>query len=628
MGKSTKKSASKVKASAKNGHVGSDSEDESSGLEEAATAPKKPAIAAKNGHVAAVKRKDESSDDTDSSSEDETSSDEDVAAAKKAPVALTKKGPVAPAKKKDESTDDSDSSSEDETSSDEDVTAAKKAPATKKKSVVSTPKKDESSSDESDSEDETSSDDNAAKTKKAPAASTKNGPVAATGKKKDESSTDDSSDDDVAAKNNTAAVSKKKDESSEESESDNEGSGSDDDDDTDVKMTDVPTAKANAGKGGSPSEKTAPKAAPLKRATADKKQAKKESSSDDDSSEESDDEEPQSKKIKVPGTDVEMTDVKTGKGNAAKGGSPFEKTPKTPATPKEQTTGSKTLFVGNLSFSVEQADVENFFKSAGEVVDVRFAMDADNQFRGFGHVEFASAEAAEKALRELNGEDLLGRAVRLDLARERGSYTPYSGGKDTPSFQKEGELRGKRYLFVDLTNMMVKIRFRSSLEEHFGSCGEIARVSIPTDQDGGVKGMAYIEFKDSNAFNQALELNGSELGDGTLQVDEAKPRGDSAGGGRGGGGRSGGRGGGRDFGGRGGGRRGGGRGGGGRFGGGRGRGTPSRPSMAAAGTDLLSIYWYRKEDNIRRLSSGRRGTLASAGRLSVAKVLGLLFKLC
>lgn len=42
---------------------------------------------------------------------------------------------------------------------------------------------------------------------------------------------------------------------------------------------------------------------------------------------------------------------------------------------------------------------ENFFKPAGEIVDVRFATNqADNSFRGFGHVEFASAEEAEKVI--------------------------------------------------------------------------------------------------------------------------------------------------------------------------------------------------------------------------------------
>lgn len=39
---------------------------------------------------------------------------------------------------------------------------------------------------------------------------------------------------------------------------------------------------------------------------------------------------------------------------------------------------------------------ENFFKDAGEIVDVRFASDADGRFKGFGHVEFATVEAAQK----------------------------------------------------------------------------------------------------------------------------------------------------------------------------------------------------------------------------------------
>jgi hypothetical protein len=39
---------------------------------------------------------------------------------------------------------------------------------------------------------------------------------------------------------------------------------------------------------------------------------------------------------------------------------------------------------------------ENFFKEAGEVADVRFALDADQRFKGFGHVEFTTTEAAQK----------------------------------------------------------------------------------------------------------------------------------------------------------------------------------------------------------------------------------------
>ena len=58
--------------------------------------------------------------------------------------------------------------------------------------------------------------------------------------------------------------------------------------------------------------------------------------------------------------------------------------------------------------------MREFFKSAGEVVDVRFASDPDGRcrFRGYGHVEFETHEAAKKAL-ELNGQDLLKRDVGL-----------------------------------------------------------------------------------------------------------------------------------------------------------------------------------------------------------------------
>ncbi|KAL8544077.1 hypothetical protein ACS0TY_004567 [Phlomoides rotata] len=225
----------------------------------------------------------------------------------------------------------------------------------------------------------------------------------------------------------------------------------------------------------------------------------------------------------------------------------------------DKSAASKTLYVGNLPYSAEKSDVEEFFQSAGEIVEVRLAI-KDGKFRGFGHVEFATEAAAEKALAELNGRDLLDRAVRLEREKEGKS-------KDAPRGEKSQSLT----VFVrGFAKDKSEDQIRKSLEKHFGSCGEVTRVAIPKDPMGGVKGIAYLDFKDSDACASALELNGSELGSATLYVDQAKPRDDS------GGGRGGGRGG-RGRGGRGGGGRGGrGRGGrdnrGGRFGGGGGRG--------------------------------------------------------
>ncbi|KAJ6743994.1 hypothetical protein OIU79_030328, partial [Salix purpurea] len=155
------------------------------------------------------------------------------------------------------------------------------------------------------------------------------------------------------------------------------------------------------------------------------------------------------------------------------------------ATAQKESSSEETLFVGNLSFQVERADVENFFKEAGEVADVRFALDADQRFKGFGHVEFTTAEAAQKAL-NFNGKSLLGREVRLDLARERGersSNTPYS--KDNNSYQKGGGGQSQTIFVKGFDKFGGEDEIRSSLQEHFGSCGEIKRISIPTDYETG-----------------------------------------------------------------------------------------------------------------------------------------------
>lgn len=73
-----------------------------------------------------------------------------------------------------------------------------------------------------------------------------------------------------------------------------------------------------------------------------------------------------------------------------------------------------------------------FFKAAGPIADIRIAQDESGRSRGFGHVEFESADGAKKAL-EMNGQSVLDREIFCDLARERGAATPASGGKDWSS---------------------------------------------------------------------------------------------------------------------------------------------------------------------------------------------------
>ncbi|CAH1419728.1 unnamed protein product [Lactuca virosa] len=216
-------------------------------------------------------------------------------------------------------------------------------------------------------------------------------------------------------------------------------------------------------------------------------------------------------------------------------------------TTTSHVTGCKTLFLGNLSFSIEEDDVREFFKDVGEIAGIRFAIRND-RFMGYGYVEFTTAEAAQEALK-LNNKVILDRKVKLDLARERGAST--SGSSFEKSNQSGGHAQG-RTLYVrgfDYSHGFDNIR--STLEKHFGKCGEISRISIPKEYESGApRGVAFIDFVESNAFSQALRLDKSEIGGFKIIVEEAKKsRGDVREGSGYGGARGGSGGGGNDYGG-------------------------------------------------------------------------------
>lgn len=79
----------------------------------------------------------------------------------------------------------------------------------------------------------------------------------------------------------------------------------------------------------------------------------------------------------------------------------------------------KKLYVGNLPWSVGDGELEAYFTDLGEVVSARVITDRDTgRSRGFGFVEMDDA-GASKAIAELNGKDMGGRALRVNEANER-----------------------------------------------------------------------------------------------------------------------------------------------------------------------------------------------------------------
>ncbi len=89
------------------------------------------------------------------------------------------------------------------------------------------------------------------------------------------------------------------------------------------------------------------------------------------------------------------------------------------------------LYVGNLNYNTTEDLLRQAFSANGrEVTSVSIVMDRETgRSRGFAFVEFSTSEAAQQALQELDGQDLDGRMLRINEARERESR---GGGGGAP----------------------------------------------------------------------------------------------------------------------------------------------------------------------------------------------------
>ena len=77
------------------------------------------------------------------------------------------------------------------------------------------------------------------------------------------------------------------------------------------------------------------------------------------------------------------------------------------------------IFVGNLAYSVTQADLQTLFEEFGAVQSAALISDRETgRSRGFGFVEMDNADA-DAAIKALNGKDVGGRNIKVNQAEER-----------------------------------------------------------------------------------------------------------------------------------------------------------------------------------------------------------------
>jgi cold-inducible RNA-binding protein len=100
----------------------------------------------------------------------------------------------------------------------------------------------------------------------------------------------------------------------------------------------------------------------------------------------------------------------------------------------------KNIFVGNLNFGATETAVRSLFEAYGTVDRVNIVTDRDTgQARGFGFVEMSVNAEADRAIAELNGRELDGRAMNVNEARPKNDRG-FGGGN-----RGGGQRRGNRY---------------------------------------------------------------------------------------------------------------------------------------------------------------------------------------
>jgi RNA recognition motif-containing protein len=102
---------------------------------------------------------------------------------------------------------------------------------------------------------------------------------------------------------------------------------------------------------------------------------------------------------------------------------------------------AKKLYVGSLPYSADENTLRELFEPFGALLSAAVINDkSTGQSKGFGFVEFEAADAAEKAIAQINGKEVDGRNLVVNEARPRENNFGGGGGGGRNSFGA-----GRRY---------------------------------------------------------------------------------------------------------------------------------------------------------------------------------------
>ena len=176
------------------------------------------------------------------------------------------------------------------------------------------------------------------------------------------------------------------------------------------------------------------------------------------------------------------------------------------------------LFVGNLPFSVDSAQLAGLFESVGNVEMVEVIYDKETgRSRGFGFVTMSSPEEVEAAAQQFNGYELEGRPLRVNSG-------PPPQRRERENAPRRGGMNSANRLYVGNLSWGVD---DLALETLFSEQGKVVEAKVVYDRESGrSRGFGFVTYSTAEEVDNAIEsLNGIDLNGRSIRVTiaEAKP---------------------------------------------------------------------------------------------------------
>lgn len=190
------------------------------------------------------------------------------------------------------------------------------------------------------------------------------------------------------------------------------------------------------------------------------------------------------------------------------------------ASAELEPTPTNKLYVGNLPFTIDSAQLGDAFSEYGNVENADVVFDPKTgRSRGYGFITFATVEEAQNAITELDGADFGGRTIRVSFPTPRSENGEKRERRDRPRRQ---DAPGSKVYVGNLSWSTDD----QSLGDIFSEYGDVVNAKVITDMETGrSKGFGFVTFSSSNEADSAVaQLDGQNVDGRVLRVNIAEDK--------------------------------------------------------------------------------------------------------